>query len=186
MYLALFSSISYLRETAKTAFKSASKKGDSIFFIYYIGRQCINCSTAQTPLWRRDERGHFLCNACGLYSKLNGTSRPLIKPRRRSVICFRFFNLFMVNQNLVMGLVGKRVVSKDLMTPLWFIHCMLNLSFSLVQHFISNRLIGFLDSGFIQTGATYTESMPKRTTELEISTLNLVADTKQTHVNIRP
>ncbi|KAJ2490192.1 Sodium- and chloride-dependent GABA transporter 1 [Coemansia sp. RSA 2050] len=51
---------------------------------------CSNCSTTTTPLWRRDPEGKPLCNACGLFFKLHGVTRPLrlktnvIKKRNRT------------------------------------------------------------------------------------------------------
>lgn len=41
------------------------------------GLYCSNCNTTTTPLWRRDDEGNALCNACGLFHKLHGMKRPL-------------------------------------------------------------------------------------------------------------
>ncbi|CDS04151.1 hypothetical protein LRAMOSA07106 [Lichtheimia ramosa] len=58
--------------------------------------KCFNCQTTTTPLWRRDDNGHTICNACGLYFKLHNVQRPVtmkrtvIKRRKRfSVVNLR-------------------------------------------------------------------------------------------------
>lgn len=63
--------------------------------------ECFNCHALKTPLWRKDPQGNTLCNACGLFFKLHGTTRPLslktdvIKKRssRRSSIANKNANL---------------------------------------------------------------------------------------------
>lgn len=53
---------------------------------------CHNCQTSTTPLWRRNEYGQILCNACGLFLKLHGRPRPIslktnvIKSRNRNKV----------------------------------------------------------------------------------------------------
>ncbi|KCZ74738.1 hypothetical protein H311_04294 [Anncaliia algerae PRA109] len=37
---------------------------------------CSNCSTKDTPLWRRGPDNSYHCNACGLYYRIHNKNRP--------------------------------------------------------------------------------------------------------------
>ena len=56
---------------------------------YGDGPVCSHCQTRQTSVWRRNEDGDHVCNACGMYKRASGKERPLslkrnkIKPRAR-------------------------------------------------------------------------------------------------------
>lgn len=41
------------------------------------GVSCNNCGTTTTTLWRRNNDGNPVCNACGLYYKLHNMNRPM-------------------------------------------------------------------------------------------------------------
>ena len=75
---------------------------------------CKNCLTSTTPLWRRDEHGAMLCNACGLFLKLHGKPRPIslktdvIKSRNRKSNTNHTHNLDNFrNQTMIAELKGE-------------------------------------------------------------------------------
>jgi hypothetical protein len=80
------------RSPSPAAYRTAIKKMAASLTdngLPYTQPVCQNCQTSTTPLWRRDEAGSVLCNACGLFLKLHGRARPIslktdvIKSRNR-------------------------------------------------------------------------------------------------------
>ncbi len=77
--------------------------------------ECSNCHTRTTPLWRRDAQGHPLCNACGLFQKLHGTTRPL--SLKTDVIKKRNSRRSNSNNNLI-SLNNNGMESSNMMRPI--------------------------------------------------------------------
>ena len=59
----------------------------------YSSRQCSNCGATTTPLWRRNTEGKYLCNACGLYYRVNGTPRNGSQKKKVSYLEIMFVSL---------------------------------------------------------------------------------------------
>ncbi|KAK7036203.1 GATA zinc finger domain-containing protein [Favolaschia claudopus] len=47
------------------------------------GPQCSHCGTRKTSVWRRNKDGDQVCNACGVYYRVNGRERPLSMPQSK-------------------------------------------------------------------------------------------------------
>ncbi|OQS55811.1 gata4 [Ecytonucleospora hepatopenaei] len=46
-------------------------------------KYCTNCYCINTPLWRKNVDGYYVCNACGLYYKFNKKTKPVSQERKK-------------------------------------------------------------------------------------------------------
>ncbi|KAF8931998.1 hypothetical protein BGZ52_011265 [Haplosporangium bisporale] len=75
---------------SNTIKRPKSKPNSAPVVVVQPPMHCNNCKTQQTSLWRRGVDGQTLCNACALFYKLHGRSRPknlksnVIKTRNRA------------------------------------------------------------------------------------------------------
>ncbi|KAI8595465.1 GATA zinc finger-domain-containing protein, partial [Dissophora ornata] len=70
-------SLPYARPSAQAMIPPPTKKITPPLMTAKQGIQCFNCSQTQTPLWRKNDAGDPICNACGLYAKLHNRDRPV-------------------------------------------------------------------------------------------------------------
>ncbi len=97
--------MSYIREPISVLKSESSLVYDEIHN-RDESRECANCGTDSTSQWRRlsaDHLGsHYLCNACGLYRKLNGEDRPLDSGTslNKKVSCYRNLK-FCINLTII-------------------------------------------------------------------------------------
>jgi uncharacterized Zn finger protein (UPF0148 family) len=79
-------------EPRPQALINADKEEDEQPIVGGNGRQCSHCGTHKTSVWRRNKDGEQVCNACGVYYRVNGRERPLtmnaskVKPRAKHSI----------------------------------------------------------------------------------------------------
>jgi Zn ribbon nucleic-acid-binding protein len=59
-------------------------------------KECANCGVTDTPLWRK-YNDHDLCNACGIYYRVNGFHRPFLPNMRKLLSSARKMGLTCVN-----------------------------------------------------------------------------------------
>ena len=58
------------------------------------GLECANCHTTHTTLWRRNNQGEPVCNACGLYYKLHNVRQLLAKKSFKSKVSAQFYTSY--------------------------------------------------------------------------------------------
>ncbi|KTW29295.1 hypothetical protein T552_01250 [Pneumocystis carinii B80] len=78
----------YMRPLGFHRKKSSNSQRSSIKLV------CVNCEVTETSLWRKNELGKPICNACRLYEKMHNTQRPVTMRKEYVIRRRRYKNLF--------------------------------------------------------------------------------------------
>ncbi|CAH2107095.1 unnamed protein product [Euphydryas editha] len=86
------------------------------------GTSCANCKTTTTTLWRRNQNGEPVCNACGLYYKLHNVSNFILPINNTKALTFSSADVIaleLIPSIRITVIVVAKTILTTLTTPMY-------------------------------------------------------------------